>query len=337
MLTNHWYIACTSRNLRRRPLQVRMLSQNLVLFRIADGSPAALENRCAHRGMPLAAGAVTGDALQCPYHGWCYDRTGSAVRIPAMPDFEACADRASVPAYRCHEQQGYVWVCPGSRPVAERPPELPCWGEPGWTSFRMYNRFEAPVESCLENFLDCPHATFVHRHWFRAPTNREVGCRVQGLDDGAIAEYFDEPREKSVVWSLLSPSRGEMQHTDRYIAPSTSRVDYTFAKDRRYIITSHCTPVDDDSTDVYTTITFRYKIWGPLVRLFFEPLSRRIIAQDVRALRLLHRNQAQYRDRSARIVDQDVLLPHIRRWRKALAAGEKPAGQTGARDVRIII
>ena len=128
-----------------------------------------------------------------------------------------------------------------------------------------------------------------------------------------------------------------MQHTDRYIAPSTSRVDYTFADDKRYIITSHCTPVDDDSTDVYTTITFRYKIWGLLVRLFFEPLSRRIIAQDVKTLRLLHQNQERFGDRGFHVVEQDVLLPHIRRWRKALAAGEVPVGNTGARDVRIII
>lgn len=337
MLTNYWYIACTSRDLRRRPLQVRLLSRDLVLFRSADGTPAALENRCAHRGMPLAAGKVHGDSLQCPYHGWRYDAAGKAVDIPAMPGFEACADRIGVPAYRCLERQGYVWVCPGSEPAAEQPPELPYWGESGWTSFRLFNRFEAPVESCLENFLDCPHATFVHRHWFRAPTNREVGCRVRGLEDGAVAEYFDEPREKSLVWSLLSPSGGGMQHTDRYIAPSTSRVDYTFADDKRYIITSHCTPVDDDSTDVYTTITFRYKIWGPLVRLFFEPLSRRIIAQDVKTLRLLHQNQERFGDRGFHVVDQDVLLPHIRRWRKALAAGEVPVGSTGARDVRIII
>jgi hypothetical protein len=164
-----------------------------------------------------------------------------------------------------------------------------------------------------------------------------VRCSVQALDDGAVAEYFDEPREKSLVWSLLAPARGEMQHTDRYIAPSITRVDYRFAKDKRYIITSFCTPVNDQSTDVYTVISFRYKIWGPLVRLFFEPLSRRIIAQDVKTLRLQHLNLTKHEERGFRVIEQDVLLPHIRRWRKSLANGSRPAGRAEAYDVQIVI
>jgi len=337
MLTNYWYIACQSASIRRRPLAVQVLSHNLVLFRTEDGTPAALENRCAHRGMPLADGRVDHGAIQCPYHGWCYDKSGKAVRIPSVPGDDFCLPDATVPAFRCVEQDGYVWVCLGPNPVQEQPSAFAHLGEPGWTTFRMYNRFVAPVESCLENFLDCPHATIVHRHWFRTPTQREVRCQVQPLDDGAVAEYFDEPREKSLVWSLLTPSQGAMQHTDRYIAPSTSRVDYRFAEDKHYIVTSSCTAVNEKVTDVYTVITFRYKSWAPLVRLFFEPMSHRIIAQDVETLRQQHANLGKHEDRGFRIIEQDVLLPHIRRWRRALASGSHPSGQAEAYDVKIVI
>ncbi len=128
-----------------------------------------------------------------------------------------------------------------------------------------------------------------------------------------------------------------MQHTDRYIAPSTTRVEYRFAEDKHYIITSFCTPVNDQLTDVYTVITFRYKLWGPLVRLFFEPLSRRIIAQDVSTLKLQHCNLARHEERGFRVIEQDVLLPHIRRWRRSLAGGNRPTGQAEAYDVQIVI
>lgn len=337
MLTNYWYIACPSSSIRRHPLAVQVLSRNLVLFRTEDGGPAALEDRCAHRGMPLADGRVNGGAIQCPYHGWCFDKSGKAVRMPAVPRHESCLPDASIAAFKCVEQDGYIWVCLGPDPVHDKPPSFAHLGDPGWTTFRMYNRFEAPVESCLENFLDCPHATVVHRHWFRTPTQREVRCRVQPLDDGAVAEYFDEPREKSLVWSLLTPARGDMQHTDRYIAPSTTRVDYRFAEDRRYIVTSFCTPVTDLLTDVYTVITFRYGIWGPLMRLYFEPLSHRIIAQDVSTLKQQHANLARHEDQSFRIIEQDVLLPHIRRWRRSLESGSLPAGKGEPYDVQIVI
>jgi phenylpropionate dioxygenase-like ring-hydroxylating dioxygenase large terminal subunit len=337
VLTNYWYIACSSTNLRRKPRAVKILSHNLVLFRADDGSPAALDDRCAHRGMPLAGGRVHNGAVECPYHGWCYDHAGTAVRIPSVPGDSSCLPDARVPAYRCVEQDDYIWVCLGPDPVQEKPPAFAHLGEPGWTTFRMYNRFEAPLESCLENFLDCPHATVVHKHWFRTPTQREVRCSVQALDDGAVAEYFDEPREKSLVWSLLTPSAGDMQHTDRFIAPSTSRVDYRFSEDKHYIVTSFCTAVDDKVTDVYTVITFRYKFWGPLVRLYFEPMSHRIIAQDVEVLRQQHVNLAKHEDRGFRIIEQDVLLPHIRRWRRALASGSQPSGRAEAYDVKIVI
>jgi len=128
-----------------------------------------------------------------------------------------------------------------------------------------------------------------------------------------------------------------MQHTDRYIAPSTSRVDYRFAEDKHYIVTSSCTAVNEKVTDVYTVITFRYKSWAPLVRLFFEPMSHRIIAQDVETLRQQHANLGKHEDRGFRIIEQDVLLPHIRRWRRALASGNHPSGQAEAYDVKIVI
>jgi hypothetical protein len=136
---------------------------------------------------------------------------------------------------------------------------------------------------------------------------------------------------------MLSPSKGDMRHTDRYIAPSTTRVDYDFSADRHYTITSSCTPVDDHLTDVYTVITFRYKQLGALIRLFFEPMSRRIIAQDVATLKLQHQNLARHYNPSFRIIEQDVLLPHIRRWRQSLKVGKRPSGQSEPYDVQIII
>jgi len=334
MLSRYWYVACPSGRLRRRPRAVQLLSRHIVVFRTADGTPAALEDRCAHRGMPLAAGTIRGDCLQCPYHGWRYDKAGIAT-IPAVPN--GTSSDCSIPAFQCREQDGYIWVCLDDAPLSAAPPKFPHCGEPGWTTFSLNNRFAAPVESCLENFLDCPHATFVHRSWFRSPTNRQVRCNVRGLDDGAVAEYFDEPRKQSLVWSLLSPARGPMQHTDRYIAPATTRVDYIFSANRHYIITSACTPVNDEQTDVYTVITFRYKVWGWLIRLFFEPLSRRIIAQDVATLKLQHQNLAKHTDSSFRIIEQDVLLPHIRRWRRSLAAGKQPSSEAEPYDVQIVI
>ncbi len=203
MLKNCWYIACPSRKLKNRPVARTLFGRRLVFFRSESGQVSALDDCCPHRNAPLSAGEVADGQLACPYHGWRFDRQGRLVEIPyragTPPD-------CSIHQYDCVEQDGYVWVCPGDKVPEEAPLVFPHLGLHGWTSFRMETLFAANVEAYLENFLDCPHATHVHRYWFRTPTAKPVMAQVTMLEDGAVAEYFQEPREKSLVWSLLSPS-----------------------------------------------------------------------------------------------------------------------------------
>ena len=335
-LEKYWYIACRADDLRQRPRASRILGRRLVLFRDTGGRAVALEDRCLHRGAPLSQGRVCAGELECPYHGWRYDGDGALRAIPALAELPPL-DRAHLARFPCVEQNGYVWVCLDPDPARVAPTPFANLDQPGWTSFRMYTRFEASVTACLENFLDCPHATWVHRHWFRTPTGKPVRAVVRTRDDGAEAEYFEEPREKSAVWWLLSPSRSEMKHTDRFIAPNTSKVDYAFSNRRHYTITSSCTPVTDTLTDVYTVISFRFPVFGPLVRLFFMPLSRRIIQQDVDILDATQANNGAHDRQAMLVTPADLLVPHILAWRRALEdnTAPPPAGRETEVELRL--
>jgi hypothetical protein len=126
-----------------------------------------------------------------------------------------------------------------------------------------------------------------------------------------------------------------MQHTDRFIAPATSRVDYRFASGLHYIISSSCTDVRDGEVDVFTVISFRWGWLGPLVRLYFEPLSRRIIRQDVDILAAQHANVGRFGGPRFRSTAADLLGAHIVAWRQALAANAPPPAAGAPRDVEI--
>lgn len=332
-----WYIACRSRDLGAKPLAAEVAGHRCVLFRERSGTARALADRCAHRGVPLSAGRVEGDGIRCAYHGWRYDACGRVCEVPALPPGSPLPEAAAVPAYAVLERQGYVWLFVGDPAAAGEPHVFAHLGEPGWTHFRMRNRFEAGVESCLENFLDCPHAAYVHRGWFRAPAARTVKVVVRTLADGAQAEYFEEPRTGSAVWKLLAPRRGGMRHTDRYIAPNVSQVDYAFPGGRHYTITSCCTPVSPGETIVHTVVSFRFGYVGPLVRLVFEPLSRIIIRQDVRMLARQGRSLAAGAGAPFVSSDADLLGPHIRAWTHALRRGEAPpaAGTERHDEIRL--
>src|SRR5207249_352038 len=89
----------------------------------------------------------------------------------------------------------------------------------------------------------------------------------------------------------------------------------------RYFITSVCTPVDDDTTQVHTVITFRFGWLTPLIRLLFEPLARKIIQQDVSMLDRVQENVARFGRPRLTVIPQDLLMPHILQWRNALRSG----------------
>jgi len=77
---NYWYPVMESRRLGKGPVSVRMLGEDIVLFRAGEGKVAALADRCPHRGTMLSRGRILfPGTLSCGYHGWTYDEKGECV------------------------------------------------------------------------------------------------------------------------------------------------------------------------------------------------------------------------------------------------------------------
>lgn len=147
---------------------------------------------------------------------------------------------------------------------------------------------------------------------------------VRTLADGAEVEFFNEPRQGGVVWRALFLKQGTMRHVDRFISPNTSRVDYELPSGLHYTITSSCTPIGPTETEAHTVISFRLKYLGWLVRLYFEPLARAIIAQDKRMLDAVQTNIDRFGGPRFQSTKADLLGRWIVAWRKSLAANLPP-------------
>jgi phenylpropionate dioxygenase-like ring-hydroxylating dioxygenase large terminal subunit len=321
-LRDYWYIAAESHSLRSTPLQRTILGEHVVLFRSERGEPAALLDRCAHRNMRLSAGKVRDGRIECPYHGWTYAHDGACVAVPSLPD-ESALPNTRIDSFPAIDRDGFIWIWMGSAAPTREPFRFEHAGEKGWTTFRMTTRFDASAFACLENFLDVPHTVYVHGGWFRSRAARLTKTRVRTERDGAVAEFDEEPERQSVVARLLFPKRGKLVHTDRFVMPSTSRVDYVFGPNRHFIITSQCTPVSELETEVYTVITFRFGAIAPLVRLYFEPLSRRILRQDIDILREHSAQIRRFGGSRYTFAETDLIGPRILRlWTDAISGRE---------------
>ncbi len=322
-LSDQWFIACRSRALRDRPLGVVIQGVPLVVFRGAGGRAGALEDRCPHRNAPLSAGRVSGDELECAYHGWRFDAGGACVAVPglATPP-EARATRAT--ALPCVEQDGYVWVySTGGAEPRGLPLRFPHLGEPGYTTVRRELEVRSTLFGALENVLDVPHTAFLHRRLFRTDGGRrEIDVAIRRFAERCEAEFMGEPRPNGVAARLLAPGGVVVTHVDRFLLPSIAQVEYRLGERSHLVATSAMTPVGDLRTRLFSVVTFRLGLPGWLVRPFLTPIATRIFEQDAWMLSLQTDNVERFGGERFATTDIDVLGPQIWRLLKQAERGE---------------
>jgi phenylpropionate dioxygenase-like ring-hydroxylating dioxygenase large terminal subunit len=164
MYINFWYPMATSEELTDKPLKVRGLGQDFVLFRGEDGKAKCLSNTCVHRGGSLSGGKIAGNCIQCPYHGWEFDEEGYVQRIPSLGPNPKIPARTRIDAYPVDERHGIVFAFLGDLSEAERPPiiDVPEWDQEGWRPTLQTYTLEGNYERSIENGIDPAHNEFVH-------------------------------------------------------------------------------------------------------------------------------------------------------------------------------
>ena len=197
----YWYPAMLSRHLGKKPEGIKMLGENLVFIR-AGGRAYALHDLCAHRGMPLSAGAcLTDGTVTCPYHGWTYDvRDGRCVAaLTDGPDSPLPGKKnTSVPTYPVQERHGIIFVYMGSAtppPLEEDVPEEVLRED--WTIQTVVSVWQANWRAAVENGFDAGHASYVHRNSMRWRTSM------------ALQPAWSQVKESQVVGPYLRYGGGK--------------------------------------------------------------------------------------------------------------------------------
>jgi phenylpropionate dioxygenase-like ring-hydroxylating dioxygenase large terminal subunit len=159
---DHWYPLAWSREVKAgRAFAARFAGEPIVLVRTRDNELFALEDRCAHRQVPLHLGVVEGACVKCCYHGWRYDRSGHCVDVPYL-------GREKLPngvrAYPCQEKAGLIFVFPGDVALAdEQPlPDLAAATDPAYKTRRFGREVRCHYSFMHENLMDMNHQ-FLHR------------------------------------------------------------------------------------------------------------------------------------------------------------------------------
>jgi 5,5'-dehydrodivanillate O-demethylase oxygenase subunit len=143
--------------------RVRLLGEDLVLFKDRQGRLGLIAEQCPHRRASFAFGIPTQDGIRCPYHGWEYSAQGKCLNQPNEPDNCAFRDKVATDAYPVQELGGVLFAYLGPLPA----PLLPRFdGFVVEGAIRMLGRVVLPVNwlQIMENSLDPIHTEWLHGH-----------------------------------------------------------------------------------------------------------------------------------------------------------------------------
>ncbi|WP_291014581.1 Rieske 2Fe-2S domain-containing protein [Hydrogenophaga sp.] len=171
-----------------RPVKaVRVLGQDLVLFRDAHGRMGLLDRDCPHRGADLAFGRNEGDGLRCPFHGWKFDATGQCIETPAEPAGSSLCTRIRQRSYPVQAKAGVLFGWLGAEGSVPPPlPALDCFEAPASHSFAFKGLWHCNWLQAFEVGIDPAHASYLHRFFQDAALEDSYGKQFRGASAGDV-------------------------------------------------------------------------------------------------------------------------------------------------------
>lgn len=164
VLRSHWQpVALVEELPDQRPAKaVRLLGEDLVLYRRADGGYGLVGRACSHRGVDLAFGRLEDGGIRCLYHGWLYDHEGTCLDQPAEPPSSRFRDKVRHTAYPVRAANGIVfaWLGGGDAPPF---PDVDAFRAPERHAFAFKGRWACNWLQGLEGGIDPSHVSFLHR------------------------------------------------------------------------------------------------------------------------------------------------------------------------------
>ena len=122
LLRRYWHPIGMAADAGATPRKVRLLGEDLILFRDGQGRAGLVYPHCAHRGTSLYYGKVEERGIRCCYHGWLFDVQGHCMEQPCEPEGGRARDKVRQPWYPVQERYGLVWAYLGP---PDRKPVLP--------------------------------------------------------------------------------------------------------------------------------------------------------------------------------------------------------------------
>ena len=254
----HWIPACLSEEVAEPdcdPVKIRLLGEDLVVFRDSEGKLGILDEYCPHRRASLSFGRNEECGLRCLYHGWKFDVDGNAMEMSSEPAGSSFLDKVKLKSYPAREAAGFVWTYMGpaeTMPEFELPVFSPTAETPVATSKVIINCNWAQI---LEGAIDSAHSSSLHSsdmrpakvarassnnsYWQRPSTDKAPRMVIERTPFGFRYTAIRRPIQNAATHDYL--------RTTLFIAPYTVHIP---SNNLHHIAILHI-PMDDTHTYFY--------------------------------------------------------------------------------------
>jgi 5,5'-dehydrodivanillate O-demethylase len=189
LLRRYWYPICFAQDLSEEsPTRfVRLLGEDLVLFRDKSGRVGLIADHCAHRGASLLYGRVEERGIACAYHGWLYDTKGNCLETPAEPSESLFHLTVKQRAHAVQKLAGLYWAYLGPEPAPVLPPYDILVRRDGQLTVQIRGKVDCNYFQAMENSMDPAHLQILHQE--TAAKDNPIISTTRGMTDDV--ESFD--------------------------------------------------------------------------------------------------------------------------------------------------
>jgi 5,5'-dehydrodivanillate O-demethylase len=249
LLRRYWHAVAAAGELsEEKPIKpVKILDEELVVYRDKSGRYGLVGEHCPHRMASLAFGRIDEEGIRCPYHGWKFDGTGKCLEQPAEPEERSYKDKIKHTAYPVERLGGLLFAYLGPEPK----PLLPRWDVLAWENGKRWIEVHETL-NCnwlqpTENSVDPSHLYWLHRD------TAHLGSHVDRYDE----EHEFIPFEFGIMKRRITAGRkpGAAPEIDQHplLFPNTLRhVFRTIKTDNKLRHNLQIrSPIDDSHTQVF--------------------------------------------------------------------------------------
>ncbi len=285
--TDFWYAAMPADTLKRGEMRRQMLlNRPFLILRDDTGKVSALDDHCPHRGIPLSDGTFDGRLVECCYHGWKFDCTGTCTEIPSlMPTSSVKPERIRAKNFPCKERDGLIWIyiSDGKNDEVKAVPQLETFSE-NYKIQVLSNTLRCGMDHGIIGLMDPAHGPFVHQAWWwrKRRSIHEKEKKFEPIEYG-FRMSSHTPSSNSAAYKLLNI----------YNEPVTTQIDFVLPNRRleqircgKYWFSSQAvvTPVTDTESRLDFVAAWNILNGVPFIKSIYKFFARKFIGQDQRIM-----------------------------------------------------